>query len=107
MVRSGELKHFVDIQAPTRVSDGMFGFTETFTTLESNVPVAIWPISASETLKGGRMENTITHRVKMRWRANMRTNFRLKFKDRYFNIVSIINKEERNRELDILCREAA
>ena len=106
-MRIGELDKRIDIQAPTRVSDGMFGFTETFSAIATSIPAAIWPVSASETLKAGGMINTITHRIKMRYRANMRTSYRLVYGTRYFNTVSIINVGEKNRWIEMLCKEVA
>jgi SPP1 family predicted phage head-tail adaptor len=106
MVRIGDLDKRIDIQAPTRVSDGMFGFTETFSSIATSIPAAIWPISAQETIKAGEMTNIITHRVRMRYRANMKANYRLVYGTRYFNIVSIINVGEKNRWTEMLVKEA-
>ena len=107
MVRIGELDKRISIEAPTRVSDGMFGFTETFSFIATSIPAAIWPISAQETIKAGEMTNIISHRVRTRYRANMKANYRLKYGDRYFNIVSIINVGEKNRWTEMLCKEVA
>ncbi len=85
----------------------MGGQVVTWASLATNIPAAIWPISASEAMEGMKQGLTISHRVRMRYRANMKASLRLKYGNRYFNIVSIINVQEANRTLDLLCKEAA
>lgn len=106
-MRIGDLNKIVDIQAPSYASDSMGGQVVTWVTLATAIPAAIWPVSAVESIKTMGMILTISHRVKMRYRANMKASYRLKFGDRYFNIVSIINPNEANRWLDLLVKEAA
>jgi SPP1 family predicted phage head-tail adaptor len=102
----GALSKRIDIQAPTKVSDLMGGFVVSWSTLATSIPAALWPVSASEQVKAMGMDVTISHRIKMRYRANMRPSFRIRYGNRYFNIVSIINVGEQNKELDVLCKEA-
>lgn len=106
-MRIGDLKKVIDIQAPTRISDGAFGFTETFTTLLSNVYAAIWPVSANETIEGQKNSLFITHKIRIRYLTNIRSGYRIKYNQRYFNIESIVNVGENNRFLDLLCKEVA
>lgn len=106
-MRIGDLSKRVDIQAPSYASDSAGGQVVTWVTLASSIPCALWPVSAVESIKTMGMILTISHRVKMRYRANMKASYRLKFGNRYFNIVSIINAGEQNRWLDLLVKEAA
>jgi SPP1 family predicted phage head-tail adaptor len=50
---------------------------------------------------------TITHRIRIRYRANIKSSWRIKFANRYFNIVSIIDQNMQHKWLDILVKEAA
>jgi len=92
---------------PTKTSDGLGGFKTVFVTHVSSVPAAIWPVSASEQVQANQTVMTISHRIRIRYRANVRPSWRIKFETRYFNIVSIINPNMENEMLDILCKEAA
>ena len=67
---------------------------------------AIWPISASETVQASAPSMVISHRIRIRYRANIRASWRIKFSDRYFNIVSIIDPNETHKMLDIMAKEA-
>lgn len=96
----------IALQAPLRSSDGMGGFSVTWST-EATVWAAIWPVSATETIKGGRDGLTVTHRIRIRYRDGVKGSWRIFWGARYFNIVSVIEPNTGHRWLDILCKEAA
>ena len=105
-MRIGDLNKRIELQAATRVSDGMGSFTETYSTI-ATVWAAIWPISANELVRSMKETMEISHRIRIRYRSALRPDWRLKFGNRYLNIVSIINPNEKNELLDLMCREAA
>lgn len=107
MIRAGELSKTIDIQAPGKTSDGMGGMTTVWTTLAANVYAAIWPVSASEMVQANAASMVLSHRIRIRYRSIFKAAWRLKYGDRYFNIVSIINPNEANEYLDLMCKEAA
>jgi len=102
----GQLNKRVEIQAPVSVSDGMGGSTESFNAL-ATVWAAIWPVSATEQVQTMQNVMTISHRIRIRYRSGMLASYRIKFGTRYFNIVSIVNPNEKNEWLDIMAKEAA
>lgn len=102
----GELNKRVTIQYPTKVSDGRGRFDITWNDA-ATVWAAIWPISAKESIQSDRLFGEITHRIRIRYRRNIRTSWRIKFGDRKFNISGPpINPSEKNKWLDIICKEA-
>ncbi|MHB8110500.1 MAG: phage head closure protein [Syntrophorhabdaceae bacterium] len=105
-MRIGELNKRVSLQYSTRVADGAGGFTVTWATA-AEIYAAVWPVSAKETIEAGQATMTITHRIRIRYRANLKSSWRIKLGSRYFNIVSIIDQNEAHKFLDILCKEAA
>lgn len=105
-MRIGELNKRISLQYSTRVADGAGGFTVTWVTA-AEIYAAVWPVSAKETIEAGQAAMTITHRVRIRYRANIKSSWRIKLGSRYFNIVSIIDQNEAHKWLDILCKEAA
>jgi SPP1 family predicted phage head-tail adaptor len=50
---------------------------------------------------------TITHRIRIRYRAVLKAGWRISYAGRYFNVVSIIDPNMAHRWLDLMCKEAA
>jgi len=103
-VRIGGLRHRIELQKFTSVADGMGGSTNTWNT-EDTVRAAIWPASAAEQLKAGAQTMTATHRIQIRYYDGLAPSWRVKFGTRYFSIVSIIDKDEKHVQMDLICRE--
>lgn len=103
----GDLNKRIDLIATTKVGDGMGGFTETDITVASSIPAAIWPTSAKDITAMNSTTMIISHRVRIRYRSVLRSSWRLKFGNRYFAIVSIIDPNEEHKMLDLMCKEAA
>jgi SPP1 family predicted phage head-tail adaptor len=101
-----ELNKRIDIQAATKVSDGMGGYSSTFITL-ATVWAAIWPTSANEITAANATSMVVSHRIRIRWRSVLKASYRLKFENRYFSIVGITCPNEGREWLDLLCKEAA
>ncbi len=106
-MNAGDLRHRVDLQAPTRVSDGMGGFTNSFTAVASSIPAAIWPVSANDVIQANATVMVVTHRIRIRYRSVLKTSWRVSWGGRYFTIVSIIDPNMKHEFLDLLCKEAA
>jgi SPP1 family predicted phage head-tail adaptor len=94
----------VDIEAPTLTPDGMGGHTVSFTTIASSVAASIWPVSANEIIASNAPAMVTTHRIRMRFRKDIKSNWRLRYHNTYFNITAIIDINMANRELEILCK---
>lgn len=106
-MQAGTLRHIITIQEKTRTPDGMGGHDETWADVAGceTVPAAIWPISSTETLDQMKLEDQITHRIRIRYRSGLTTAMRVVFGSRIFELVSMINREERNISLDLLATE--
>lgn len=105
-MRIGDLNKMVEIQAPTKVPDGMGGFVNSYSTL-CTVFCAIWPTSATEIIAANAISMVVTHRLRMRYRSGLKASYRIKYGTKFFNIVSIVNPNMANNMLDIMCKEAA
>lgn len=106
-MEAGSLRHVISIQEKTQTSDGMGGFTTTWADVSglSSLRASIWPLRATERLDNAKLELSITHRIRIRYRAGITPDMRVKFGSRYFNIRSIINPDERNKMLEFLAEE--
>ena len=101
----GDLNKRIQIQYEVKSSDGMGGWDSTWTDA-CTCWAALWPISAKETIQSMKETMTISMRIRIRYRSVLRPDWRIRFGNRFFNIVSIVNPEERNELLDLMCKEA-
>lgn len=63
------------------------------------------PVVGKEYFAAETIQSEISHKIRIRYIKGIKPNMRIKFKDRYFSIVSVINYEERNVELQLMCKE--
>ena len=101
----GDLNKRITIQYTTKVADGMGGYTETWNDGDT-IFAAIWPTSANELIQSMQNDIVITHRIRIRYRSAFSPAWRVKFGNRYFAIVSVLNPNERNEWLDLMCKES-
>jgi SPP1 family predicted phage head-tail adaptor len=71
----------------------------------AHVWFSLEPVSGGETRKGHKVEATVTHVAKMRYRHGVKPKQRLQIGPRNLEIVSVLDVFERRRELQIQCRE--
>lgn len=101
-----EMNKRITIQRSSKVPNNMGGFSLTWTDVDT-IWAAIWPTSAKSATQDAQTIKEITHRIRIHFRRNVRISNRIKYKNRYFNIVSVINPNEEDEWLDILCKESA
>jgi|WetSurMetagenome_2_1015567.scaffolds.fasta_scaffold601842_2 SPP1 family predicted phage head-tail adaptor len=104
-MRSGDLKNRIVLEAPSRAPDLMGGSEITWTAIDT-VYAAIWPVRGDEAVAGAKPAASATHRVRIRYRRRMSPEWRIRYKDKRFSIVSIINPGMNYRALDLMCKEA-
>lgn len=100
----GEFNKRITLQYQAKAADGMGGFTVTWTD-SADVWAAIWPVSASEIVKGDKSGLEVTHRIRIWYRPGISSSWRIQRGGRYFNIISVVNPSENNRMLDLICKE--
>ena len=100
----GSLRHRLIVQRPDRTLDAGGGATIIWTDI-ATVWGAVEPISGRETIVAERPQATVTHKVRVRYRADVDARMRILFGSRSLNIRSVINQDERGRWLVCLCEE--
>lgn len=103
-MRSGDLRHSIELQSFTSTPNGMGGFSQTWSTA-ATVRAAIWPTSATEQKRAAAPTMVATHTIRIRHYSGLLASWRIRFGTRYFSIVSIIDKDEKHVQVDLLCRE--
>ena len=104
-MEAGTLNKRITIQYATKVGDDMGGFIVSWVDAVT-VWAALWPLSATESVKSMQTGMVVSHRVRIRYLSVLRPSWRLKFGEKFYNIVSIINPSMKNEYLDILVKEA-
>lgn len=100
----GMMRHQVKLQSPSHTTDTGGGAAKTFTTL-ALLWANIKPVSGSEKVRQGKVQETVTHHITIRFRADIGTNYRVQYGTRNFNIRHIRNIDERDRYLLLICEE--
>ena len=102
----GKLRHRVTVKEPTETTDGQGGVTSTWSVV-ANVWAEIRPILGLERFFREGLHPSITHLVKIRYRADINTTQRIHHGSRTLYIRGLRNIDERNNILELTCEEAA
>lgn len=102
----GKLNKRATIQTYTATGDGMGGNTIAWSSGES-VYCDIMPLNGAEVLRYGAVDSDISHKVTMRYRANLSNQNRFVYDGRYFNIRTVIDKGEDAQFIELLCAEVS
>lgn len=100
----GKMRYKVKLQKATTTRDAGGGVTESWTTLKE-IWADIKPVSGSERYRQGKVQETLTHEITIRYREDLGTNYRIQYESRNFNIKSARNIDERDRFWVLLCTE--
>jgi SPP1 family predicted phage head-tail adaptor len=102
MWNAGKLRHRITIQSPP--DDVAFGDKGNWTDF-CTVWADIRPISGKELFEAQTIGSELSHKINIRYRAGIDSTMRIKFGDRYFYIISVINFGELNRDIQLVCKE--
>lgn len=95
-IKSGSLRDFVVIQAPTASRKSGGGQTVSWSTFAS-VYAWITPKNKNEYLRAMNLDAQTTHKIIIRYNSSITTKMRIKLGSRYFNIQSIIDVDEAHK----------
>lgn len=79
--------------------------TEQVLEVIKTVWASVEPTRGREYQEAQRIRPELTYKITTRYHKELTEDMFIKYKDRYFNIVSIINVRERNEMLEIVCTE--
>lgn len=105
MVNIGKLRHRVEIQYSIDTRDEFGAVSgQTWNTL-CTVSASVEPLVGREYFAAAQIQSEVTHKITMRYKRGIKPYFRAFFGDRIFDILSILNIREENRELILYCKE--
>ena len=103
-MKAGALRHQVTIQRLTITQGSAGEVIETWSDV-ATVYAAVEPLSGREYWQAQQVAAETSIRVRIRYRAGLETTMRVIHDDRTLEILSIVDPEERHRELQLMCRE--
>ena len=103
-IRACDLRHSITIQTSTETREAGGGRTRAWSTF-ATARACIEPLRGRERLHAMQIEDSVSHKITIRWRSGVTGKMRVKFGTRIFNIRAAINVEERSRWLEILADE--
>lgn len=99
----GELNRRIALQYPTRVSDGMGGFTVTWVTT-ATVWAKAWTVSSVEDILGAAIQMVRVQKFKIRYRLVLKPEWRIQYRKRNFEITGI-DPDDRDEFIFITAKE--
>ena len=100
----GRLRHRLTLETAIRTPDGGGGASETWTTV-AQVWAQIRPTGGSEGFDADAVAGRVSHEITLRYRAGVVPAMRLLSGHRIFEIMTVIDIDERRRWLKCLCVE--
>jgi SPP1 family predicted phage head-tail adaptor len=104
-MRIGMLRHRIAIERVTETRDIDGSVIETWSAY-ATAQALVEPLSGREYFAAQSTQANVTHRIGIRYLSGIVPNMRVKLGSRIFDILSIIKVGERNRELQLMCRES-
>ncbi len=104
-MRAGKLRHCVDIQQASEVTDEEGMVVATWLTVEQ-AWMSLEPMSGAERFAAQQVQAGVTHVARMRLpQTNVTPKMRILLGTRELGIESVVNVEERGRELELMLKE--
>lgn len=104
-INPGEFRHRITIQKMSKIKNDYGELLDTWVDF-LEVRAAIYPLSGKEFFAAETTNNEITHKINIRYVPGITSAMRIKFGERYFQIISPpINFQEKNVLLQIMCKE--
>ena len=100
----GKMRCKVKVERATNTRDAGGGLSQAFNTV-AHVYANIVPKSANSTYRQGMLQEKVTHEITIRYMNNIDTNSKIAYGNRSFAVNGIINVDERDRFLTLLCEE--
>lgn len=103
-MRAGTLRHRLELQSATSAADSMGEMIQTFATY-ATVWGSLSPLSGRELEAGKQINAEIEHQAVIRYNSSVKPYHRIVAKSRTFDIVSILNTDERNKMQTLMLKE--
>lgn len=100
----GKMRYRVKVERATNTRDAGGGLSQSFRSV-ATIYANIKPKNANSVYRQGMLQEKVTHEITIRYMKNIDTNSKITYGNRSFAINGIINVDERDRFLTLLCEE--
>jgi SPP1 family predicted phage head-tail adaptor len=100
----GKLRHRITIQQPSETKDEYKRPTTDWVDF-ATVWAAVEPLRGREYLLAQNTNTELSVRVRIRYLRGVTPGMRVKYGERFFDIQSVIDVDERHREMHLMCVE--
>lgn len=100
-MRIGRRRHPLELQKLTRVSDGMGGWQEGWSTIATEW-AAVDSVSGDEYFSAAQLQTLLSAKVTMPYRADLTTEWRLIYHGKQYNVKAILPNNDMS-EMTLLC----
>lgn len=104
-MNAGRLRHKISIIKETTEQNSYGEPTQSYDYVYQGLYASVDPILGREYFAAKTENSEITHRVKLRYKPGIKPNMMVQFGNRYFDIKSSIDYQERHVELQLMCIE--
>lgn len=104
-MEAGKLRHKVTLQSLTTGQDSAGAATESWSNFATSIWASVEPLSGREYFQAQQVASETSIRVRIRYRAGIVPTMRVVYGSRKFEILAIIDPEERHREIQLMCSE--
>lgn len=106
-MRAGKLRHRVTIQSLVAGSPQQTpsGEPDVSWTDVATVWASVEPLRGRELFAAQEHHSRVEVRIRMRYRSGITAAMRVFWDSRYYNIVVVLDAEERHRELELMCEQ--
>jgi len=102
----GRLRHKINIEQELTTQNTYGEPTQEWVPFLSGLYCSIEPIRGKEYFASDMTQAEVSHRVRMRFVSGIHPKQRIKYCNRYFDILDVINVLEKNKDLELMCRES-
>ncbi len=103
MIRAGTMRNLVEIQEMQTSKDGSGSNVITWVKI-ADARASINPVTGNEMFMNAQLQNVVTHKIGMRYRALSPKN-RIVFNGRIFDFIHALDFQEKKVNLIILAKE--
>jgi SPP1 family predicted phage head-tail adaptor len=104
-MRAGKLRHLVTVQEELEDQSSMTGAVTKYWATIATVYASVDPMLGRELQRAMAERAELTYAIRLRYMPGLTPRNRILYDGRTFNIRSVVDVEERHRELVVTCTE--
>jgi len=105
-MKPGRMRHRITIQQTARTQNGFGEPIDSWSTFET-VWASVEPLRGREFWAQQQVNSEVSIRVRMRYLSGVTSAMRILFGSRILPIESVIDQEEKHKEMQLMCSEGA